>query len=521
MKTPERMTLGTPRGPVRRVLDRIRALTAANAALKQDVAERKRIQEETKKQAEILLRIFDHIPVMLSFVGSDGQINLVNREWERTLGWSRDEIRTKEIDVFAECYPDSEYRREMLDFIAQGEARWREFKTRVRDGRVIDTCWAVVHLSDGTRVRIGTDITERKRAEEKLRLSERQLAESQLLAHIGSWNWDIRTNALTWSEETFRILGLDPKTFHPTHEAFLERVHPDDRGPIAADLEKALKTKEPVSYYVRMTRSDGEVRTLCCQGRVVADEQGNPVRMFGYAQDVTAQRLAEEQLKSSNEKLRALSERLQSAREQEGTRIARELHDELGSALTTLKWELEALEPLVLQDPCHIPAIRPRIESMKRLADATINTVRRIASELRPSVLDELGLMEAIDWQAQQFQARTGVVCECSGYSGDLRLSKEQSTVVFRIFQEALTNVLRHAQAKRVEVQAENDANGFVLTIRDDGRGITEEEKASACSLGLLGMRERAQAVGGSIHIAARRGHGTALTVRIQIPTPQ
>jgi len=498
------------------LVERVRTRAIANVELRQEIAERRRIQEETRKQAEILQRIFDHIPVMLNFVGADGQIELVNREWERTLGWTLKELRMQGIDIFAQCYPDLDYRRDVLDFIAGNSTRWREFKTLVRDGRVIDTSWRVVRLSDGTRVGIGTDITERKRAEEKLRLSESQLAESQLLAHVGSWNWDIQTNALTWSEETFRILGPYPETFEPTHESFLERVHPDDRERIIADLEQALKTKEPVSYYVRMIRADGEVRILYSQGRVVTDAQGNPVRMFGYTQDVTAQRLAEEQLKSSNEKLRALSERLHSAREQEGARIARELHDELGSALTTLKWELEALEPLAVQErPSKTQPVGSRIESMKRLADATINTVRRIASELRPSVLDELGLMEAIEWQAQQFQARTGVVCECGLYSGDLRLNSDQSTMVFRILQEALTNVLRHAKADRVEIAVKEDANGFVLTIRDNGRGITEEEKTGTRSLGLLGMRERAQAVGGSIDIVAASGQGTAITVRI------
>lgn len=514
METPERRTPGTRKGRVRRTLERVRAASTANVLLKQEIAEREPIQEDTKRQAEILQRVFDHVPAMLNFISADGRIELVNRECERTLGWPIEEFRIRGAEIFAQCYPDPEYRREVRDFIVAGEAKWREFKTRVRDGRVIDISWAVVHLSDGTRVAIGRDITEVKHAES-------QLAESQRLAHVGSWTWDIQTGVVTWSEETFRILGLDPEAFDPNYEAVLDCVHPEDRSFIVAELEKSLKTKEPVSYYVRVIRPDGEVRTLYSQGRLVTDEQGSPVRMFGYTQDVTDRRLAEEELQSSNEKLRALAGRLQAAREEEGARIARELHDELGSALTTLKWELDALNPLLLQEaPSQITEFGRRIDGMKRLADTTINTVRRIASELRPSVLDELGLMDAIEWQAQQFQSRTGVVCECGGYAGDPPgdppLSRDQSTVVFRIFQEALTNILRHARADRVEITAKEDAGGFVLTIRDNGRGITEEEKTSAWSLGLLGMRERAQAVGGSIDIIAASGQGTAITVRIQ-----
>ena len=326
----------------------------------------------------------------------------------------------------------------------------------------------------------------------------------------------MRTRALTWSDEIFHIYGREQGESGPTYEVFLSHVHPDDRGRINALVEHSLRTREPLNFHYRMIRPDGAERVIQSHGEVVCDERGEPVRLFGTAHDVTERTRAEEQLKSSNEKLRALSASLQSAREEEGTRIAREIHDELGSALSSLRWGLESFDKLIsgAEDRRQLPALRANVEAMIKLTDSTIGAVRRIASELRPSVLDDLGPVEAIEWQAQQFEARTGIVCRCDCRPDDVGLSREQSTAVFRIFQEALTNILRHAQASRVEIGMREEGGEFVLTIGDDGRGITEEEKLGAHSLGLLGMRERAHLVGGEIEVAGAEGEGTTVTVR-------
>ena len=219
------------------------------------------------------------------------------------------------------------------------------------------------------------------------------------------------------------------------------------------------------------------------------------------------------------EQLRALSASSQSAREEEGMRIAREIHDELGASLTSLKWDLEALDKTLLSEDCQpaLPPLREKIDAMMKATDNTITTVRRIASELRPTLLDDLGLLEAIEWQAQNFQERTGIACNYECSLEEVCLNRDQSTVVFRIFQEALTNILRHAQATRVEVVMEYTAGEFVLTIRDNGRGITEEEKTTHLSLGILGMQERAHLVGGRVDVVGAPGHGTLVAVRIHL----
>jgi len=153
---------------------------------------------------------------------------------------------------------------------------------------------------------------------------------------------------------------------------------------------------------------------------------------------------------------------------------------------------------------------------MAQLADATVNQVRRIASELRPSILDDLGLGEALEWQAREFENRTGIACRCENRAGPLNLNADQSTAVFRIVHEALTNVLRHAQATWVSIFMEQRPWEFLLTISDNGRGIREQEKTGRSSIGLLGMKERALLVGGEIDITGVAGRGTTIIVTMK-----
>jgi signal transduction histidine kinase len=230
-------------------------------------------------------------------------------------------------------------------------------------------------------------------------------------------------------------------------------------------------------------------------------------------------RKTEDQLKTLNQRLRALSANAQVVREEEGARIAREIHDELGSSLTSLKWDLEVLDNMLsdVDGPLQIPRLREKIRGMINVADANVSAVRRIASELRPSILDDLGLLEAVEWQAQQFQARTGIVCHYNCPLEPARLNRDQSTAIFRIFQEALTNVLRHAKAKTVEIVTQETRGEFVLVVQDDGRGIRAAERSAHSSFGILGMQERAHLVGGKVEIAALHDQGTLVTVRIPI----
>jgi len=186
------------------------------------------------------------------------------------------------------------------------------FPAMVTDSPIYDDERTLVGI-----VGISFDITERKRAEEELRQSERQLAEAQNLARVGGWNWDMLNDILTWTDQIYRIYGLTPQEFTPTRQHFLASLHPDDREYVLGVIDNSLRTQEPFSYHYRIVRPDGEVRIVHSNRNVASDEHGNLLRSFGTMQDVTERRQAEEQLTISNEKLRALSARLQTVREEE------------------------------------------------------------------------------------------------------------------------------------------------------------------------------------------------------------
>jgi len=278
---------------------------------------------------------------------------------------------------------------------------------------------------------------------------------------------------------------------------------------------------EPYETEMRLQRSDREYRWFLVRVAPLRNELGKVVEWYGVSTDIEDLKRAEKRIKATSEQLRALSARLHLAKEEEDIRVAREIHDEMGSTLTSLRWELERMDKSIAEanDCAQLQDLSPRIKDMMRLTDLTINTMRRVASELRPSILDDLGLVAAIEWQADQFQERTGILCRCDCSSDCFPFDPEQSTAIFRIFQEALTNVMRHANATAVAVSLQEESGEFVLTISDNGRGITKNEKSATLSLGILGMRERAHLIGAKLDINGLEAKGTVISVRLPLPT--
>ncbi|HEY0348913.1 MAG TPA: PAS domain-containing protein, partial [Pyrinomonadaceae bacterium] len=487
-----------------------------------DIEDRKRAEDALRHSEDHLRMIIDTIPVMAWSVRPDGVVDFLNQRWLDYSGLSFEQhvadpmgpIHPEDVPRVMEKWQASmalgkPYEAEMRLQRADGEYRWFLVLTKpLRDeqGNIVE--WYGVSI----------DIEDRKQAEEKLQHSKVQLAQAQRLAHIGSWDWDLRTNAVTWSDELYHIFGLQPGTINVAGE--VDRfIHPDDLDLGWDTVKRAVASKEPYDYYHRIIRPDGTERIARSRGSIMSDERGEPIKVFGATQDVTELKHAEARLKATTEQLRALSANLQSAREEESKRIAREIHDELGGALTSWRWDLEEIRDTISEplDSSQVAALQTKIEAMIKLTTTTLDIVRRLSSELRPMALDELGLVEAIEWQALQFQTRTGIAVEYEYSQEKVDLNSEQSTAVFRILQEALTNVLRHAQATKVTITMKQESGEFFLAIKDNGRGIAESEKSGAHSLGLLGMRERAHLIGAQIDITGIEGKGTAVSVRIPI----
>jgi signal transduction histidine kinase len=238
-------------------------------------------------------------------------------------------------------------------------------------------------------------------------------------------------------------------------------------------------------------------------------------RALREAGERAERRRAQEQLRESHEQLRALSVYLQHVREEERTRIAREVHDELGQALTSCKLDLSLLANKL---PTNQPSLKEKAKALSAHMDATIQTVRRIATELRPGILDHLGLIAALEWQANEFQTRTGIKCDVRTDLHEPVLTPDLATTFFRIFQETLTNIIRHAGATQVAVHLKEVAGRIILEVRDNGRGILPQEISNTRSMGLLGMKERAALLGGTFKIGpAPNGKGTLASVSIPL----
>ncbi len=219
---------------------------------------------------------------------------------------------------------------------------------------------------------------------------------------------------------------------------------------------------------------------------------------------------AEEELKNAIKNIRNLTAKMELIREEERTQVARQIHDELGQLLTGFRLDLSWLEK-------NQKAILKKSKSMLKLSDTTLESVQRISSELRPGVLDELGLTKAIEWQTQDFQSRTNIKCSVKLDFDDHDLDRHLATAVFRIFQEAITNIARHAHATRMNVKLRSEEDDLLLSVADNGRGIEEDEKNSAKSLGLVGMRERAEAFAGTVEVTGVHGKGTTVIARLPI----
>ncbi|MFZ0612903.1 MAG: ATP-binding protein [Desulfobacterales bacterium] len=227
-----------------------------------------------------------------------------------------------------------------------------------------------------------------------------------------------------------------------------------------------------------------------------------------------AEKMAGEKIRQSREQLRHLTNHLQKVREEERTRIARELHDQFGQALSVLKMDLAWLAKH-RPGPDHF--VQTKLDAMGSIIDATLHVLHRVCTELRPVILDDFGLAAAIQWQAEDFQKRTGIACRLVLDSEATSLTREESTTVFRIFQEILTNVLRHAAAGEVVIRLREEDDRLMLEVADNGKGITDAQIDSPTSLGLVGMRERVYALDGTIQFAGNTPQGTRVTVAVPI----
>ncbi len=481
----------------------------------QDVTE----QREHEERIQAYLEIGENIPIGLNVWELEGDPPVpVLVEFNRRakeLGARKDMLGRTLRELLPAVY-ETELPALLADAALSGRGRIIEripIGDRVYSARVFPV--------RGRRVGLAfDDITERVHAEGALQRAKEDL--QQLVESVQAivWRADPLTARFTFvSREAEALLGYPVRRWLDEPSFWADHLHPEDREWATSFHARALDQARDHAFEFRMIAASGQVVWLRDVVRVIAHE-GAARECVGVMFNVTSRREAEEDLRRSQRQLSDLSAHVEWAREEERRTISREIHDELGQALTALKMDLALLSSRVRGGGSGITseALGERLRAMSDLTEDTIERVRRLARELRPGVLDDLGLEAAIEWQAQDFEARTGIACRVHSRLGDEKLARPLATAFFRTFQEALTNVARHAQAQGVEVGLHRTRDRLTLEVSDDGRGISEEAVAGAKSLGLLGMRERARRLGGQFAISGARGRGTTVTLSVPLP---
>jgi len=472
--------------------------------------------------------LFNDVPVGLFRIARDGKVVDANPSLVEMLGHpERDSLLGARVTGI---FVDVAERRALLKGLRRsGIARIFEARFRRLDGQVI---WAevnarVIRNESGQAVYFEgslEDITARREVERSLRESEERksaILNSAPDAIVTVNHQGLITEFNPAAEKTFgrrrdEVMGkemagvLIPHSMREQHRRGLDRYLASGHGRMLGKrVELTAMRADGKEFPVELTI-------------IKVNLEGPPV-FTGFIRDITERRRAEKQMRDSREQLRALAAYLQSVREEERARIAREVHDELGQTLTGLKMDLAWLEKRLaaVGDTEDLRQWEEKLRALPGQVDGIIGTVRKIATELRPPILDDLGLEAAIEWQIQEFEKRTGIPCRFHSSVKHVDLDPERATAVFRIFQETLTNVVRHAEATQVNIYLRQEDEKLILEVQDNGRGVTGRELSGTRSLGLLGMRERATMLDGEVNILGRQGKGTTVGLRIPVQRPE
>ncbi len=488
-----------------------------------DITERKRIETALRESEERL---------NLAFAGAQEGVWDWNLEtgavvyssrWKEMLGYADDEIEPHVRAWEQMLHPDDRPQANALtEQLARGGHTYEgEFRLRHKEGhfiQVLSRGFPVRREPGGPVVRIvGThlDISERKRTEAALRESEERLTLAFAGAQEGVWDWNLETGAVVYSPRWKQMLGYADDEIEPHVRAWERLLHPDDK-PHADRLHESLSHgSQTYEGEFRLRHKEGHYVPVLSRGFPVRREPGGPVvRIVGTHFDLTERKRVDAERTRTE-----LLARLVFAQEDERRRIAREMHDQFGEHLTALSLGIGSLK-----DACADRSdLRGQVEALDALAQRLDRDVDRLVWELRPTALDDLGLRAALANYIQDWSKRTGIAVDLhtSGLL-DHRLSSGTETTLYRIAQEALTNVAKHARATHVEIILERREDAVLLIVEDDGVGFEPGDADTVGrGLGLLGMQERAALVGASLQIESAAGKGTTVFVRMAAPPAQ
>lgn len=462
---------------------------------------------------EELYRILAHSSQVGFYIMQDKLFRFVNRHFQEYSGYSEDEMLA--MNPASMILPEDRQKaaKNAIKMLKGERFSPYEFRIVTGDGRVKWIMETVMSITfKGRRAILGNsmDLTERKEAGR--RLEELEALESSILDAIPQAIVGLHERRINFANNAVvTIFGWRREELIGKSIRIIYR-NEKDADTIAGLFYSALERQRTFTTEFPCRRKDG--REILC--RMKASRIGERLRerriVITY-EDITEQKKAEEELEWSRQELRDLSAHLQSVREKESTRIARKIHDELGQSLTALQMDLSWLENRLPENE----AVREKTRRMASLVDSTTKSVHKIMTELRPSLLDDLGLPAAIEWQAEDFQKRSGIRCDASLDCGETLINRDLATTIFRIFQETLTNIARHSKATQCRVILTGEGGELCLEVSDNGIGITREQINDHQSFGMIGIRERAHLWGGTVHVKGDDSQGTTVTVTIPV----
>ena len=497
-----------------------------------DITERKRVDEERQKLLNDRMLLLESTSEGIYGVDRDGRCTFINTAAANMLGYAPGDVIGKNMhDLIHHHRPDGtpypltecrifESFRSGRGSHRDDEVFWR------RDVTSFPVDYSSSPILEGDSIKGAvvafTDISQHKQAEEAIRQAEERYRNIFENAVEGIFQTTTGGKYQAVNPALARLYGFaSPQEMMTSVTDIARQVYVDPRRRDEF-VRRMQKEGEVFGFESQIRRKDGSTIWISENVHAVRNAGGTIIGYEGMVENITQRKEAEEKLQQSLDQLRTLSGRLEVVREEERARIARELHDELGVGLTCLKIDLSRVNAMVGEgdDSKLRRKVGEKIRAMVEQIDGTIKAVQRIVSELRPSVLDDLGLVAAIEWQCQNFQRLTGIDCTCATTAEDIEMEPERATAVFRICQEALTNVTRHARATAVRVSLKEEGGSLLLSVSDNGKGIADHSIRDPQSFGLIGMRERAALLGGEVTITRGPEHGTTITMRLPRRTP-
>lgn len=486
----------------------------------QDISERKRTEQALQESQEFFRTVFEAAAVGMAIADEDGRYVRVNQAMVDFVGYSEAELLAMRYQDIT--HPDDIERNvaARTQLLAGGLEKIQMEKRYVRkDGREV---WALmvataVPACDGKpKYSIGQmlDIDALKRSEQHLKDSKSRLAEAQRIGEIGDYRWALDQTVIEFSAEAHRLLrGVSQATTLNLGETF-QCIHDDDQRLIEQTLSSLAAGANPEPVTLRIPQADGTLRFLQARNELELDAAGHPWRVRGTVQDITRRHETENRLNQSRQQLRQMAAHHQTQLEEERKHIAREIHDELGQQLTALKMQVSLLK---LRHADQADIVRSA-DAMSALLNHTVGVVRDISSALRPAAID-LGLRPALEWLAADFSARYGIACNFEADETPVPLNDQHTTAAFRIAQESLTNVARHARASDVRIILRHTDSTLTLEIVDDGCGMAATDESEYQGYGLLGMRERALSAGGTLEVGSAPGQGVRIELHLPLDT--